>query len=65
MQAVFPWLVILAVGATFAVLVMGVLSMLKGGKFNARYGNKLMRLRIGFQFAAIALIALAYLFGRG
>ncbi len=65
MQAVFPWLVILAVGATFAVLVMGVLSMLKGGEFNAKYGNKLMRLRIGFQFAAIALIALAFLFSRG
>jgi len=65
MQAVFPWLVILAVGTTFAVLVMGVLSMLKGGEFTSKYGNKLMRLRIGFQIAAIALIALAYLFGRG
>ena len=53
-------MVILAVGATFAVLVMGVLSMLKGGEFNSKYGNKLMRLRIGFQIAAIA-----YLFGRG
>ena len=65
MEAAFPWLVILAVGATFAVLVMGVLSMLKGGEFNAKYGNKLMRLRIGFQFAAVALIALAFLFSRG
>ncbi len=65
MQNSFSWLVILAVAATFAVLVMGMISMIKGGSFNARYGNRLMRLRIVTQIAAIALIAVAFLFGRG
>lgn len=65
MQNSFSWLVILAVAATFAVLVIGVISMIKGGDFNARYGNRLMRLRIVTQIAAIALIATAFLFGRG
>jgi hypothetical protein len=58
MQSVFPWLVIFAVVATFVVPAIGLLSMLKGGEFNAKYGNRLMRLRIGFQIAAVALIAL-------
>jgi phosphatidylglycerophosphate synthase len=65
MESAFPWLVILAVGATLLVLVIGVLAMLRQGEFNARHSNKLMRLRIVFQFAAIILIALAFLIGRG
>ncbi|MPY69607.1 MAG: twin transmembrane helix small protein [Alphaproteobacteria bacterium] len=65
MESVFPWLVILAVGATLAVLIVGVVSMLRQGGFNARHSNKMMRLRVIFQFAAIMLIALAFLFGRG
>jgi hypothetical protein len=63
MQTVFPWLVILAVGATLAVLAVGILAMLRQGRFNARHSNTLMRYRLVFQFAAIALITLAYLFG--
>jgi hypothetical protein len=29
MESAFPWLVILAVGATLAVLIVGVVSMLR------------------------------------
>jgi len=64
MEAAFPWLVILAVGATLAVLIVGVVSMLRQGGFNARHSNRMMRLRVIFQFVAIMLIALAFLFGR-
>jgi phosphatidylglycerophosphate synthase len=64
MQSVFPWLVILAVGATLLVLVVGVIAMLRQGGFNARHSNRLMRLRVLFQFVAVMLIALAFLFGR-
>jgi hypothetical protein len=46
--------------AVVAVLGLGVFSMLKGGEFNKKYGNKLMRLRILFQGLALALLALAY-----
>lgn len=64
MESVFPWLVILAVGGTLAVLVIGVVAMLRQGKFNERHSNKLMRLRVLFQFVAVMLIALAYLLSR-
>lgn len=64
MQTVFPWLVILAVGATVAVLVVGIVAMLRPGKLGARRSNILMRYRILFQFATIVLIALAFLFSQ-
>ncbi len=35
----------------------GVVAMARGGGFNARWGNKLMRLRIIAQGAAVALLA--------
>ncbi|MDA0991800.1 MAG: twin transmembrane helix small protein [Verrucomicrobia bacterium] len=63
MQQVFPWLVIFAVAATLIVMIVGVITMLRHGKTDARTSNKLMRYRILFQFGAIALIGLAYLFG--
>jgi amino acid transporter len=62
-QQAFPWLVIAAVGGTLIVLIMGVISMLRHGKADARTSNKLMRYRILFQFAAVALVAMAFIFG--
>ena len=63
MQEALPWLVILAVGGTLAVLVAGVITMLRHGKADARTSNRLMRYRVLFQLAAVLLIALAFLFG--
>ena len=63
MQLAFSWLVIIAVAATLIVMIVGVITMLRHGKTDARTSNKLMRYRIMFQFAAIALIGLAYLMG--
>ncbi len=40
--------------ATLAVLLIGVGAMGKGGTFNDKYGNKLMRMRVIFQGLAIA-----------
>jgi predicted small integral membrane protein len=65
MQAAFPWLIIMAVGTTLLVLIVGVIAMLRQGGFNARHSNRLMRLRVIFQFLAVMLLALAFLFGRG
>lgn len=56
---------VLALLAVFGALVLGLLSMARGGAFNARYGNKLMRLRVILQILAVGLIALAFLIGRG
>ena len=64
METTLSWLVIGAVAATLVVLVVGLIAMLRGGAFNAKKSNRLMRARIAFQFAAILLIALAFLFGR-
>ena len=53
--------IVIALLAVLGVLGMGVFTMLKGGEFNRKYGNKLMRLRVVLQFTAIMLILLALL----
>ncbi len=50
---------IIAMLLTLASLVLGLFSMVKGGAFNEKYGNKLMRLRVTMQGVALALFALA------
>lgn len=57
-------LVILALFATVAVLLAGVVAMLRGGAFNAKYGNKLMRARIAMQALAVGLMFVIYLINR-
>ena len=42
--------------AVLAVLGTGIYAMFKGGDFNKKYSNKLMRLRITLQFVAIVII---------
>ena len=55
---VLPMLIILSLIAVFVVLAVGIVGMLRGGDFNRRYGNKLMRLRVATQGLAILLIIL-------
>jgi nitrogen fixation-related uncharacterized protein len=40
-------------------LVFGLVSMIKGGEFNKKYGNKLMQARVWMQGIALALFVLA------
>ena len=52
-------LFIIAAIACFAVLIVlmiGVGGFARGGDFNRKYANKLMRLRIAAQFVAVLLI---------
>ena len=51
-------LIIIALFFTLGVLLVGVIGMSKGGEFNRKYGNKLMRLRVISQFITLGLIAL-------
>ena len=44
--------------AVVGVLIAGVLTMGRGGEFNAKYGNKLMRARVILQGLAIVLFLL-------
>ncbi len=50
-------LVGIALVVTVVALFAGVVSMARGGGFNARWGNKLMRLRVVAQGVAVALLA--------
>jgi hypothetical protein len=56
---VLPYAIGLALIAVVLVLFTGMFAMGKGGAFNDRYGNLLMRLRVGTQAAAV-LLMLAY-----
>jgi len=49
-------LVVLAVLITAGILLLGVGAFGKGGEFNRRHANRLMRYRIGAQAVAVALI---------
>ncbi len=57
-------LIVIALVATLAVLLAGVVAMLRGGAFNAKYGNKLMRARIAMQALAVGLMFVFYLINR-
>ena len=61
MSDLLPFLIGLLLLSVLAVLGTGVVAMLRGGDFNRKYGNKLMRLRVLLQFAAVILILLAML----
>jgi hypothetical protein len=54
-------LMLVAMAATAAVLLVGIAGFLRGGAFNERYGNKLMRARVGLQFIAVILLGLLFL----
>lgn len=56
-------LVVIAVLIVAGILLLGVGSFGKGGDFNRKYANKIMRWRIGAQFVAVLLI-LAYVWLR-
>ena len=58
-------ILVVALLAVFGALAVGLIGMARGGEFNAKYGNKLMRLRVILQFLAIGLIALGFLLRQG
>ena len=47
-----------------AVLVFGVATFARGGEFNRKYANKIMRLRLLMQFIAVMLIVVFVYFSR-
>lgn len=61
MSGIFLALAIAAAVATLAILVTGLIGMARGGEFNKRYGNKLMRWRVGMQAVAIVFLAIAFM----
>lgn len=61
----FFTLMLLAMFAAAGTLFVGLFSMVKGGAFNEKYGNKLMRWRVILQGAALFFMAAALLASRG
>jgi len=59
----------LVIGSCLVVLIIlltGIGGFARGGEFNRKYANKIMRLRIAGQFVAVCLIILfVWLRGRG
>lgn len=61
MHHVFLVLMLISLAAVLGVLVTGIVGMVKGGEFNKKYGNKLMRARVMLQGLTLIFFALAYL----
>ncbi|HVO00893.1 MAG TPA: twin transmembrane helix small protein [Candidatus Cybelea sp.] len=60
----FFWILMAVfMAATLITLLVGVASMGKGGPFNEKYGNKLMRLRVILQGLAIVCFVLGWISG--
>jgi hypothetical protein len=51
-------LLIFAAFATLGVLFFGIITMARGGDFNLKYGNKIMRARIVLQASALLIFAI-------
>jgi len=54
-------MIILALLATIGALVMGVVSMSRGGEFDRQHSTQLMFARVGFQALALVLLVAALL----
>jgi len=59
MSGFFFGAMLLAMLLTLASLGVGMVAMIRGGDFNAKYGNKMMQARVICQGLALALFALA------
>ena len=60
------WFIVLTVAAVVIILMMGIGSFGKGGEFNRKHANKIMRWRIGAQlFAVVLIMLLVFLRGNG
>ena len=56
--------VVLAMATVAIIILIGIGGFGRGGDFNRKHANKIMRLRIGAQFVAVLLI-LTFVYFRG
>ncbi|MCR9221665.1 MAG: twin transmembrane helix small protein [Alphaproteobacteria bacterium] len=60
------FLMVAAMLITLGIVFAGVFSMARGGEFNQKWANKLMRARVIMQFVALMMFVLAvYLLKQG
>ncbi len=65
MNGFLPFFIVAAIIATAVVLIIGIAGFARGGEFNRKHGNKLMRLRVLLQAVAILLICIGIYVSRG
>ena len=58
LATILPYLLGAALVVTVAVMFTGIFAMARGGSFNDRHGNKLMRMRVAAQGTAVVLLGL-------
>ena len=58
------WVMVLAVAAVLGILLLGIGSFGRGGDFNRKHANRIMRWRVGMQFVAV-LVILLFVYLRG
>lgn len=61
MSGILPVIVMGLMLATLLVMVGGIFMMARGGEANAKYGNRLMTLRVTLQAATIIAFAILML----
>lgn len=61
MNTIFIISMLFAALATLGVMGLGIFSMIKGGEYNKKHAQKLMRARVMLQGLALGLFALAFL----
>ena len=60
-MSIMPLIIAFFMLATLTVLITGVSLMMKGGKTNKKYANKLMIARVSLQGATLLLVLLMFL----
>ncbi len=58
-------LAIISALITLGIVIFGVVTMIRGGDFNRRNSNRLMRARVIMQGVTLALLALTYFSNAG
>lgn len=49
-------LVVASIAVVVVVLIVGALGFSRGGEFNRKHGNRMMRYRVGAQLIAVVLL---------
>jgi hypothetical protein len=60
MTGTFFTLAIISALITLGIVIFGVVTMIRGGDFNRRNSNRLMRARVIMQGVTLALLALTF-----
>ncbi len=64
-ESLIKWLIYIALAGVVGALLVGVAAMFRGGPFNKKYGNVLMRWRVGLQAVVVGLLLLLWFVSQG